>query len=232
MFDARCERVACRPNDRFQPRRFMIAAAAVGCKPVLADRSHRSAPGCASPAPSKQPKIREPSVTRAVPLGGRPSPGCGCAAPWHGSSRARAVGNCCPDVAHVDRSCGSSPSARHPPPPACCRASTGRYPVVLGTFLNALAVVGDLTRHVAGVVKRVPVHIRGVTTSYSVRFLMRRGCGRSPLGTLPMSPGVLPGSPVLLPASSAHVPCRPGCLPAPVLHTVIQIHRLRPCSGS
>src|SRR5205823_6435643 len=82
--------------------------------------------------------------------------------PRHGSSRARAVGSGCRVVAHVDRSCGSAPSARGPRPPAWCRASMGRYPVVLGTFLHALAVVGDLTRHVAHVVTHVPVHVRAV----------------------------------------------------------------------
>src|SRR5207244_8654465 len=58
----------------------------------------------------------------------------------YGSSRARAVGDRCPDVAEVEWSCGRWHSGRCPRPPACCRAPVGRCHVVLGTFLHAVGV--------------------------------------------------------------------------------------------
>src|SRR5439155_628894 len=60
--------------------------------------------------------------------------------PMHGASRARAVGDRCPDVAEVEWSCGRWHSGRCPRPPACCRAPVGRCHVVLGTFLHAVEV--------------------------------------------------------------------------------------------
>ena len=152
--------------------------------------------------------------------------------PRHGSSRARAVGSGCRVVAHVDRSCGSAPSACGPRPPAGCRASMGRYPVVLGTFLHALAVVGDLTRHGAHVVTHVPVHVRAVTQSYAVRFVMRRSCGRSPSARRPRPPACCRVHRCCCPVPSAHVPSRPGCYPRPFCTLSFQSIRPRPCFGS
>ena len=60
--------------------------------------------------------------------------------PRYGSSRARVVGDRCPDVAEVEWSCGRWHSGRCPHPPACCRAPVGRCQVVLGTFLHAVGV--------------------------------------------------------------------------------------------
>src|SRR2546426_12386176 len=106
------------------------SSVAVRC---LGSRPSRQ-PGCASPAPSKQPQIGEPRVTRAVPLGGRPSPGCGRAA----------LGT----VLHAPE----------------------LWEIAAAMLPRSSGAVGDGTRDVAHVLRRVAGHRSAVATSYLVRF--------------------------------------------------------------
>src|SRR2546426_11049700 len=89
----------------------------------------------------------------------------------------------------------------------------GRYPVVLGTFFYALAVVGGGTRRVARVVWRVAGHRSAVATSYLVRFFTPSECGR---GHSTCCPGRRA-------CCRAHLCCCPvalGCYPRRLAHFI------------
>jgi hypothetical protein len=114
-----------------------------------------------------------------------------------------AVGDRCRDVARADRSCGRSHSVRCPRPSARCRAPAGRWLVVPGTLLGAGAVVGELTRHVAHVVKRVPCSVTRLPVVLGTLLDAPR-LWEVALVTLPTPSGALPAHSVLLPHRPRH----------------------------
>ena len=96
----------------------------------------------------------------------------------------RAVGH--RDVAHVDGSCGRWRSR-------CCSYRPRLWEIAAAMLLVSTGAVGDRTRDVAHVFRRVAGHRLAVTWSYRVRCLTLVRVWEMALRTLPTSSGVLPG---------------------------------------
>jgi hypothetical protein len=98
----------------------------------------------------------------------RPFPGDGAALRYD-PSRSRAVGH--RDVAHVDGSCGRWRSR--------CRSCRPRlWEIAAAMLLVSTGAVGDNTRYVAHVFRRVAGHLLAVTRSYLDVARRWCGCGR------------------------------------------------------
>jgi hypothetical protein len=131
------------------------------------------------------------------------------------------------DVARRWCGCGRWHSARCRRLLSRCRAPVGRYPMVVGTFLDAARVC----RSPSARCSRRPARYRAPAGRYRVvvgTLLHAPRLWEMALVTLPTSSGVLPGSPALLPVASATFPVSSTLFPRPSC-TLSFFHRRRAC---